>query len=180
MIMSERKIIAKAIDIETGEELADIYEGDKIVSPKEPNDQIKNYNGDKKFVKLFDGTEELHTLLGSDVIFATAIRLSKFVCYDDCILRTNGRKNGKILSVNDLSKILNIPYSTLRRHISVLYKQGVLALCKTGTKGNPDAIHDVIIANPDVFMRGVDINKTVVSIFEDAGWNGYKDINKDT
>lgn len=36
--MSERKIIAKAIDIETGEELADIYEGDKIVSPKEPGD----------------------------------------------------------------------------------------------------------------------------------------------
>lgn len=128
-------------------------------------------------MKLFDGTEELHKLLNNDGVFSTAIRLSKFVCYDDCVLRTGGHKNGKILNTKELSDIMNVPYSTLRRHISVLFKNGVLALCKTGTKGSPDLIHDCIIANPDVFMRGINVNKTVLSIFKEAGWDNYKSLD---
>ncbi len=177
--MEERKTIAKIVDDETGEILGDIKEGDRIVSPKDENDQIKNYNSEKKFVKLFDGTEELHKLLNNDGVFTTAIRLSKYVCYDDCILRTNGHKNGRILDIHDLSELMDIPFNTLRKHISVLYKNGVLALCKTGSKGNPDLIRDCIIANPDIFLRGSNVNKTVVAIFKEAGWDNYKSINKD-
>ena len=124
-------------------------------------------------MKLFDGTEELFKLLKSDAAFNIAIRLSKFVCYDDCILRTNGYKNGKILDVHDLAELMNIPYNTLRKHISKLYKNGILALCKTGSKGNPDSIKNCIIANPDIYMRGVNINKTVIAIFKEAGWSGF-------
>jgi len=125
-------------------------------------------------VKLFDGTEELHTLLNNDGVFSTAIRLSKYVCYDDCILRTNGHKNGEILNITKLAEVMNMPYSTLSRHITVLKNNGILAICKTGTKGNPSKTHDCIIANPDVFMRGINVNKTVISIFKEAGWDNYK------
>lgn len=178
--MEERKLIAKVIDAETGEIINDLYEGDKIISPyQQDNNQIKNYNGDKRFVKLFDGTEELHRLLKNDGVFSTAIRLSKYVCYDDCVLRTNGHKNGNVLDVHELSELMKIPYNTLRKHISVLYKNGVLALCKTGTKGNPDLINDCIIANPDVFMRGSNVNKTVLSIFQEAGWDDYKSLSEE-
>ena len=173
MIMSERKIIAKAIDIETGEELADIYEGDKIISPKEPNDQIENYNGDKRFVKLFDGISELRKAINNDGVFSTAVSLADYVCYDDCVIRMGGHKNGRVMSVHDLSDALDIPYNTLRKHISALYKNGVLALCKTGTRGNPDLLNDCIIANPSVYLRGTKVNKTVLSIFEESGWGNY-------
>lgn len=124
-------------------------------------------------MKLFDGTEELHNLLKNDGVFSTAIRLSKYVCYDDCVLRNGGHGNGKVLDIHDLSELMGIPYNTLRKHISVLYKNGVLALCKTGTKGNPGLITDCIIANPDVFMRGVNVNKTVIAVFKESGWGGY-------
>ena len=106
--IEERKLIAKVIDVETGEVIDDIHEGDKIIHSVMDNEQIKNYNGDKKFVKLFDGTEELHKLLNNDGVFSTAIRLSKFVCYDDCVLRTGGHKNGKILDTKELSDIMNV------------------------------------------------------------------------
>lgn len=124
-------------------------------------------------MKLFDGINELHKMLNNDGIFSTAVRLADFVCYDDCVLRMGGHKNGKVMNVHDLSEAMDIPYNTLRKHISALYKNGVLALCKTGTKGNPDLINDCIVANPDVFMRGININKTVITIFKEAGWTGY-------
>lgn len=124
-------------------------------------------------MKLFDGTEELYKILNNAPAFNTAIRLSKFVCYNDCVLRNGGRKNGKVLNVHDLAEQMSIPYDTLRKHISLLYKNGILALCKTGTKGNPGLISDCIIANPDVFMRGVDVNESVLTVFRDAGWRGY-------
>ena len=176
--MKEKKVVAKLVDAVTGEVVYDFKEGDRIISSNADEEQIRNYNGDVKFVKLFDYTEELHDLLNNDAAFNIAIRLSKFICYDDCILRMGGHKNGKILDVHDISEVLKIPYNTLRKHISVLYKHGILAICKTGTKYNPDNIKNIIIANPDVYMRGTNINKTVISIFKEAGWNGFKEESK--
>lgn len=57
-------------------------------------DLIRGYNRDKKFVKLFDGTDELHRIINNDGIFSTCLRLSKFICYEDCILRKGGHRNG--------------------------------------------------------------------------------------
>lgn len=172
--INEPKGVYSVVHNETGEIETQLYFGDRIVRASCHEDIIKGYNKDKKFVKLFDGTEELFKLLGNSGVFSTAIRLSKFVCYTDCVLRHNGHGNGKVMDIHDLSDEMKIPYNTLRKHMNVLYSNGILAYCKTGTRGNPEAISDCILANPDVFMRGIDVNASVLAVFRNAGWEGYE------
>ena len=127
---------------------------------------------------MFDGTDELYKMINNDAAFTTCIRLSKCVCYDDCVLRTNGHHNGKILDIHDLSEILQIPYNTIRKHIRLLMNLGILAYSTTGNKANiikgNKSTTTTIVVNPDVFMRGCNVNKTVKALFERAGWTGYK------
>ncbi len=99
--------------------------------------------------------------------------LSDYVCYDDCILRFKGNKNGRILDTHELSELMKIPYSTLRRNISSLMKKGILCISKVGNKYNPTEILEAIVVNPDIYLRGMDINKTVKGLFEKSGWNEY-------
>ena len=174
--LEESKGVYSVVCNETGEIETQLYPGDRIVRASDDKDVIKGYNGDKKFVKLYDDiTDELYDLLGNNNgMFTTTMRLSKFVCYTDCVLRHGGHGHGKVLDVKDLTEELNMPYSTLKKHLNVLYSVGVLAYCKTGTKGNPGLISDCIIANPDVFMRGANVNSSVVAVFRNSGWSSKK------
>jgi len=127
-------------------------------------------------VKLFEGTSKLIKFL-SNAEFTTMIALADFVCYNDCILRNHGIRNGKILDINSMSELLGIPYSTLTRNINSLIEKGVIAEVKTGTI-NPDETNKstkCYLANPDIYLRGTCINTTVQAIFEKTGWKEYRD-----
>ena len=124
-------------------------------------------------MKLYDGVNMLRQYLDNNGEFATAMSLSDYVCYEDCILRFKGNRNGHILDVHELAQLMKIPYNTLRRNIGSLMKKGILCTSKIGNRYNPDEVLDVIVVNPDIYLRGMDINKTVKGLFEKSGWNEY-------
>lgn len=96
--------------------------------------------------------------------------LADFVCYDDCIIRTGGHKNGRKLSIEDLSKLMDIPLSTLKRNLMNLNKKGVINYSKEGSKEN-GYVGEQIVVNPWIYLRGKNVNATAVGLFERSQWN---------
>lgn len=83
-------------------------------------------------------------------------------------------RKGRILDAKTLSELMDIPYKTLYRHINSLMKKGIIAITKVGNKDNPDELIEVYVANPNIYLRGCDVNKTALGLFEKSGWNSYK------
>lgn len=171
--MEERKLIAKVVNVETGEVINDLYEKDKIVYYKEPKieeEKIEfNFNSNAKFVKLYLGVNELRKYLTQGE-FAIAISLADFICYDDCIIRKGGHHNGKILSIKELSAEMEINYDALRKTVTSLIKKGVIGIHKTGCKDNPNVMVKAITVNPYIFTKGNNVNKTILGLFEHTNW----------
>ena len=60
------------------------------------------------FVKLYDDVlEELSEHL-TNAEFNFTIRLAKHVSFKDCVLRSNGNPNGKVLDAKDLAVLMNM------------------------------------------------------------------------
>lgn len=169
--MEEKEIIAHVVDAETGEVIDKIYDGDRIKHAKEENnDMIYGFNKGKSFVKLYVGVNELRKYLTPGE-FTIAMSLADFVCYDDCILRKGGHKNGKILTLQELAEEMDIKYDALRKQISSLIKKGVVGIHKTGCKDAPNVILKAITVNPYIFSRGNNINATIAALYSESKWN---------
>lgn len=146
----------------------------KILEFLAKEDECVEINKGVSFVKLYDDVlEELNRHLNG-AEFNLAIRLAKHVSFKDCILRTNGNPNGKVLDSNDVSALLVIPYSTVRRLISSLIKKGVLGVHITGCKDDPTKQIKAITCNPFIFTRGNKVNNTIASLFSGSNWNIQK------
>ena len=76
-------------------------------------------------MKLYDEVLDKLAEVLTNTEFTVAIRLARHVSYGDCILRYNGNPNGKILTIDDLSELLNLNYKTCNRIINALVKKGV-------------------------------------------------------
>lgn len=172
--MEERKLIAKVVDIETGEIINDIYEKDKIKHYKEPteDDLIHDFNKDEKFVKLYLGVNELRKHLTQGE-FTIAVSLADYVSYEDCIVRRGGHGNGKILTIKELADDMEINYDALRKTITSLVKKGVVGIHKTGCKDKPNIVIKAITVNPYIYTKGNNVNKTIVALFEHSNWNKH-------
>ena len=121
---------------------------------------------------MFDGVNDLRKFLGNQGEFTTAMSLSDYVCYEDCILRRGGTRKGKKLGMEDLSKELEIPLSTLKRNIYSLHKKGIINYSKEGSIDNV-YVGETIVINPDIYLRGCDVCKTAVGMFENTKWREY-------
>lgn len=173
----ENEIIAHVVSADTGVILDEIKPGDKI-KHKEDDDKKKeylntyevNFNQGVRFVKLFD--EVLDTLSErlSVTEFRFAVRLAKHVSYDDCILRTNGHRNGKFLDISDISELLGENYKTTSRIMNGLVKKGVIGKHITGCIENPNLSVQCYTCNPYIYMRGTKVEKTILALFEKSGW----------
>ena len=129
------------------------------------------FNEGVSFVKLYDDIlDELRKNLTPSE-FTFVISLAKHVSYKDCILRTNGNPNGKFLAAKDISELLDVEDSRVRRLLSSLIKKGVLGRHQTGCKDRPDIMNKVITCNPYIFTRGNKVNTTILSLFQDSKWN---------
>lgn len=172
MIMEEEKeVMYHVVDFETGEIIDDIGPGDKIVHKKEKKDDIiYDFNNDKSFVKLYLGVNELRKYLTQGE-FTVAISLADFVCYNDCILREGGHRNGKILTIQELADEMEMNYDALRKHISSLVKKGVIGIHKTGCKDAPNKMVKAITVNPYIYTKGNNVNSTILSLFSESQWN---------
>lgn len=173
----EKEIIAKVISVETGEVMDDIYDGDKIVHPKEKieNGIIYNFNADKPFVKLYLGVFKLRKYLTPGE-FSIAVSLADFICYEDCILRKGGHKNGKVMTMKDVAKEMELNYDYIKKTFSVLRKKGIISLFDMGNINNSknvkiNKIEKGIAVNPYIYTKGTNINSTILGMFTDSGWN---------
>ena len=121
-------------------------------------------------MKLYDDVlEELSEHL-TNAEFNFTIRLAKHVSFKDCVLRSNGNPNGKVLDAKNLAVLMNMDPSTVRRLISSLIKKGVLGRHITGCKDDPTQKFKAITCNPYIFTRGNKVNKTALSLFAGSRW----------
>ena len=148
MLNEEDEIVAVVVNVATNTVTDTFRYGDsykkktkedkkKILEFLAEQEKCTEFNKGVSFVKLYDDIlEELNKhLSGAEFIFT--MRLAKHVSYKDCILRTNGNPNGKILDAKDIAALLEMDDSNVRRLISSLVKKGVLGRHVTGCKDDP-------------------------------------------
>jgi hypothetical protein len=155
---------------QTGELVNTFGTGDYIVH-KEQSEYAKkhiiNFNKGEGFVKLYDNALDVLRERLTPTEYVLAISLAKFVSYQDCILRLDK----KVLTMQDIAEALNMEYPTIRRLIPQLVSKGVLGIFKVGSIEDPKHMIRVIMSNPYVYVRGQDVCKTTISLFEDTGWD---------
>lgn len=165
------------VNPETGEIVNKLSEGDKIVRKEQSEYQqqyVINFNKGKSFVKLYDETLEILSERLTPTEFLLVVRLAKHVSYKDSILRYNG----KIMTMQDISDTLKIDYGTIRRLIPSLVRKGILGIHKTGCAENPKLLIKAITCNPYIYVRGNDISKMAIGLFEKSGWDKILSANK--
>lgn len=146
----------------------------KVLEFLAQKDETVSFNEGVSFIKLYDDVlEELSKYLTASE-FNFAIRLAKHVSYKDCILRTNGNPNGKVLDAKDIAALFEMDDSNVRRLISALIKKGVLGRHTTGCKDDPTNKIKAITCNPFIFTRGNLINTTAIALFANSRWNSQK------
>ena len=190
MLNEEDEIVAYVVSADTLEVTDTFRYGDsynkktkedkkKILEFLAEQEKCTEFNKGVSFVKLYDDIlEELNKhLSGAEFIFT--MRLAKHVSYKDCILRTNGNPNGKILDAKDIAALLEMDDSNVRRLISSLVKKGVLGRHVTGCKDDPSKQFKTITCNPFIFTRGNKINDTAMSLFINSRWNTTKEEPRD-
>lgn len=161
-----------AVIDQNGEIVNKIREGDKIVRKEQTEYQqqyITNFNKGESFVKLYDKTISILRKKLTPTEFLLAFSLVEYVSYKDSILRCNG----KIMDMQDISDKLEMDYSTVRRLVPSLVRKGILGIHKTGCAENPKLLIKAITCNPYVYIRGNDINRMAVALFEKSGWDKY-------
>lgn len=180
------EIVSYVVDANTGEITDTFMYGDSYKKSTKENrekareflaqkDNYVNFNTGVSFVKLYDDVlEELSEHL-TNAEFNFTIRLAKHVSFKDCVLRSNGNPNGKVLDAKDLAVLMNMDPSTVRRLISSLIKKGVLGRHITGCKDDPTRNFKAITCNPYIFTRGNKVNKTALSLFADSRWGFPKE-----
>ena len=180
------EIASYVVDANTGEITDTFMYGDSYKKSTKENkekareflaqkDNYVDFNTGVSFVKLYDDVlEELSEHL-TNAEFNFTIRLAKHVSFKDCVLRSNGNPNGKVLDAKNLAVLMNMDPSTVRRLISSLIKKGVLGRHITGCKDDPTQKFKAITCNPYIFTRGNKVNKTALSLFAGSRWGFPKE-----
>jgi hypothetical protein len=169
------KVKTLIISEETGELIETIQTGDSIkITRQEQKDYARKhdiqFNSKEDFIKFFiKNTDKMADNLNFAEL-GLLLSLTKFICYEDCILRTGGRHNGNVLTVKELAVLLKQNEKSLYRQITNLKSKGVLCICGIGSIYEHEHNKKVIIINPYIFCRGNIVNNTIKALFENSGW----------
>ena len=166
--ISERQVVGYAVDKITGE-ANELYDGYSVVyKPTIDEDMIYHYKKDAKFVKLY--VENLDVICEnctkSELVFM--IKMIKYICHEDNFLRFGGDRRGRLLSIKDLSELMNMDYRNAWKVINSLCKKGLVAQIVTGSIDNKKVQTKAIIYNPNIATNGSRISKYVDDIFRDT------------
>lgn len=146
-----------------------------IVNHKKENEKFdKNFNKGVGFVKIYDDMIDALADKLTLAEFRFAIRLTHHMSYDDGILRTKGHKQGKVLTIKDMSELLNINYANCCKLINALIDKGVIGKHITGNIDNPGTELPCFTCNPYIFMRGKKMDRSIISLFAKSGWDTLK------
>lgn len=159
----------EVVNVKTGEVVDTLGVGDKIVHPKEANNIQYNYSKGQSFIKIYVEVNALRKELTQGE-FCVAMSLADFVCYEDFILRKGGHHNGKILTTRDLAVEMDMGYDNLRKIITSLVKKNVIGVHKTGIIDGTNQPAKAITANPYIYSKGNNANKTILSLYENSKW----------
>lgn len=164
----ERVKVGTVVD-EYGVILNEIYEGDKIVTPKQNEYKTKyaiNFKKGDAFVKVYTNpiTAMFKELPTKE--FAVAMAIMPFISYKDGILRYNG----KIADGKTISDALNENYETFKRIITSLIKHEVLARVERQSDTYANKTKRCLVVNPFIFLRGQDVEKDIVEKFKGTKW----------
>ena len=173
--MSELR--AQVVDIQTGEIIHKIHEGDrfKIIKAKHKAKENSNeeptlyINDEEPFIKVF--TKPLFEL--SKSLSGTE---SQFVNYLIQYIRYNtgtiSYSNGKPVTRAAMSKDTGLNKKTVERLINSLVDKEILGKHKTGRC-------ITLTVNPFIFMRGHKINQTLYEFFANSRWANMYDKPKE-
>lgn len=155
----------KLIDTSTGEVVRELGEGDRIVTKKQ-DDFLKRtmpLNEGEKFIKLY--TKILDDLAREKLTSAewqVVIVCLKHLSY--CSGAIKYENNGEFLTPQNIEKESKLSKMTVQRAIAQLTSKKLFHKGKTGKDFQ-------LFANPFVFMRGSEVNKTLYDMFKKSKWN---------
>ena len=165
----ERIKVGTILDDETGVILGELYEGDKIITPKQQeytNKYITNFQKKEAFVKVF--TNPITTLFKElpTKEFAVAMAIMPFISYKDGILKYNN----KIADVKIISEQLGENYDVFRKTISSLIKKEVLGKVERQSDTYQNKTKQCICVNPFIYLRGQDLDREIRDKFVNSKW----------
>ncbi len=153
----------------TGEIQREIYDGDSVkVIRDEQKKHISSYktkfNKGVPFMKMFMNTlPEIGKQL-SNAEFATAVKISEFLSYQNGVLEWDDYP----ADLKTMSEILDINYDVFRRTMSQLIKKDVIRKTTRNYHGKDFSCY---VVNPYIYMQGVDLDKRTYELFSDSKWN---------
>ena len=134
-------------------------------------------------VRFMDDTTYIRSFRGNGVLFRQlltaeetqlALFLQDFVCYNDCILRTNGNKQGNPLTLDMLESMYGLKYDTFRKIMSSLKNKEVVAYHKSGSASPEKNKMKCITLNPYIFCRGMEVDKWISDYFSNSQWANFE------
>ena len=134
-------------------------------------------------VRFMDDTTYIRSFRGNGVLFRQlltaeetqlALFLQDFVCYNDCILRTNGNKQGNPLTLDMLASMYGLKYDTFRKIMSSLKNKEVVAYHKSGSASPEKNKMKCITLNPYIFCSGMEVDKWISDYFSNSQWANFE------
>ena len=134
-------------------------------------------------VRFMDDTTYIRSFRGNGVLFRQlltaeetqlALFLQDFVCYNDCILITNGNKQGNPLTLDMLVSMYGLKYDTFRKIMSSLKNKEVVAYHKSGSASPEKNKMKCITLNPYIFCRGMEVDKWISDYFSNSQWANFE------
>ena len=160
------------IDEENGELLERVihvtdYYKDETEEPKD-----SYFNNENTFVRDFRGNGKLFRMLLTPQEIALLTFLTDYICYNDCILRTNGNKKGNILTVENLADEYGMKYDAFRKLMTTLRKKQIIDYHDKNTVETTKGIIDkrCITFNPFVKCRGKKVDDYIIDHYSSTLW----------
>ena len=160
------------IDEENGELLERVihvtdYYKDETEEPKD-----SYFNNENTFVRDFRGNGKLFRMLLTSQEIALLTFLTDYICYNDCILRTNGNKKGNILTVENLADEYGMNYDAFRKLMTSLRKKQVIDYHDKNTVETTKGIIDTrcITFNPYIKCRGKKVDNYIIEHYSSTLW----------
>ena len=122
------------------------------------------FQPEAKYVKLYKNSIKSISQYLTHPEITILLRLMKYVCYEDCVLRTNGNTQGNCLSIKQIGELENIKYDTIRKIINSLKDKKVMAV------HFDDIGHKYYTINPFIAFRGRMINTNIMEFYTDSVW----------
>lgn len=164
------------IDEENGELLERVihvtdYYKDETEEPKD-----SYFNNENTFVRDFRGNGKLFRMLLTPQEIALLTFLTDYICYNDCILRTNGNKKGNILTVENLADEYGMNYDAFRKLMTSLRKKQIIDYHDKNTVETTKGIIDkrCITFNPYIKCRGKKVDNYIIEHYSSTLWAEIK------